>query len=314
MSEISLSSKLNYLGIKQKNIILFVSLIAALGLGLLFIFNEVLALVLFLFLVAMVIAFVKPSFLIIFYFFYLPFTEYFRFLFPAQIDIGGYQFVLSGSLKELLFLLILSSFLYRKFTFKKQYREKNILFYVIFILVSLLFLYIFRNINPITGFWGFRLYFYTLGFYFIGYYFIDEKAEIIRIIKVFLLSGFVLTTVGIIQIFLDPNFIVTPEEMIGKSRELYDTLRITSLLSNPNSLGTFLVILILSSCVLFIYSKSKFEKTCLVVFLISSSLVVFYTFSRESWIALCVGILIFIFLYIKKKKFTPFIFITSVLA
>jgi len=311
MSEISLSSKLNYLRIKQKNIIIFISLIIALSLGLLFIFNEVLALVLFLFLVALVIALTKPSLLIIFYFIYLPFTEYFRYLFPSQIDIGGYKFILSGSVKELLFLLILSSFIYRKFTFNKEDKKKSILFHVILIFLCWLFIFIFRNGNPETGFWGFRTYLYTLGFYFIGYYFIEKKVEILRIIKVFLFSGFVLTIVGILQIFFDPNFLVTPEEMIDKSREIYGTLRITSLLSNPNALGIFLVIIILSSCVLFVYSKSNIEKTYLIILPLSASLVVFYTYSRESWIALIVGILILSFFYLNKRRFVPIVvFIT----
>lgn len=276
------------------------------SLGLILLGKPIFALIIILFFIAVCIAVIQPSLLIIGYFFYAPFQEYVRYLFPAGISIGGKLFILSGSAKEILLFLALSVFLYKKFILKIESRNKNITYYLVLLLLSWFFANIFRNESPINGFWGFRNYFYPFGFYFIGYYFIHDKKTAIRIIKACLLSGAVLTIVGLIQIFYDPNFIVSQRELMEANGIMLDSEeigRITSLLSNPNALGKYLVVVTLFALFIFLYSHSKKEKTGIAFLLCCSVYVIFYTLSRESWLALGVGIAMMTALCMKNRKY-----------
>jgi len=297
-----------------KDLTFFVPVFFAIFLGFFFVINSIFVILFLLLIIAVYIAIVKPSFLLIFYFFYAPFTEYLRYLFPEEISIGGKIFILSGSVKEILFFLIIISFLYRKLMFKIQYRNKNTTYYLILSLLALLLINVFRNDNLSNGFWGFRYYLYAFIFYFIGYYFVQEETTIMKIIKTFLLSSTILIVVAFIQIFHNPDFLVSPELLIGKTRESYIALRITSLLSNPNEFGIYLVMVILFAFCLIIYSGSKFLKNLLILISLAAIFVVFYTLSREAWLALATGLFIMSIIYFKNRKYiTIILFIVCII-
>ena len=254
------------------------------------------------------VAVIEPSLLLVGYFlFYIEFQDFVRYLFPAEISIEGNSFILAGSIKEFVLFLALGSFLYRKwFVEPKQYEAKGATFYVLLILLTWIFVNIFRNDSPMAGLFGFRNYFCLLGFYFLGFYFIKDRKEAGRIIRACLISGSVLTAVAPIQIYHDPNFIVSAQTMQEAARYLFDPdflPRITSLLSNPNALAQYLVGMVLFACAIWLHSGSRKEKLILIVLVLSALIVIAHTLSREAWLALSGALLLMCVSALRGKRY-----------
>lgn len=247
------------------------------------------------------IAIVRPSILLIALFFFIPFSEFVRSLFQTQISLGGRAFILSGAVKEFLIFLALIAFVARKFIYKADSPRKSITYYLVLALLAWMFINVFRNPNPIDGLWGFRNYVYSFGFYFIGYYFIQDNKTAIRIIWAFLFSGAILALVGIIQIYIEPGFIMSPEQLSPKGSVYIEENRVISLLSNPNDLGRLLAAVVLLSFTLIYYYESKVDKLLLYILSAISCVVLFYTLSREAYLSLVVGIFVLSAVLYKKR-------------
>lgn len=301
-SEISLRRNV-HLNFVLRNLRCVIFPISGSVVGSIILIKPILGLLSILLLFAFFISVLNPVALIAGYFLYAPFTEYVRHLLPVEIMIGNNAFILAGAAKEIFLLLVIFSFLYRRCVLRIEYRGNNTTLHLMIIFLSWLFICILRSGNLINGLWGAREYFYCFAFFFIGYYILDDKQSIMQIIWAFLFSSAILVIVGLVQIIYDPNFIVSPEKLIGKAQESYVHYRTTSLLSNPNSLGTFLVEAILFSCVLLSYSVSKISRFWLIPLSVLSTIVVFYTLSRESWLAFVIGFIILGIIQLKNKKF-----------
>lgn len=96
---------------------------------------------------------------------------------------------------------------------------------------------------------------------------------------------------------------------IVASESIWRWLRAYGSFSHPNVFGGYLILTLLSSLLLF-GSSSIYKKIILHLIIILQSIALFFTFSRSSWIALCMVFLFYCYFALRKNKYLhlfPFI-------
>ena len=122
------------------------------------------------------------------------------------------------------------------------------------------------------------------------YYFISEvdiKKEFNRIIKFIYYPSFLVGIIGIFQAITKKGITVYSND-IG---------RISSTLGNPNSLGVYFVILIFPLITIIFFEKNVLSKRIYSVFSIVMILNIVFSFSRNAWLSLVIGLCIFAIVY-----------------
>jgi putative inorganic carbon (hco3(-)) transporter len=127
----------------------------------------------------------------------------------------------------------------------------------------------------------------------IGYIILSELNSTIHIryiISTFLLSTTLLVILGGVQYFTRIG--VSVYVIIGGF-----TPRLETTFGNPNSYAAFLVVAVFPCIMLFIQEKAKLKK--LFYFLLSAGIIVnlVLTYSRNSWLAFAIGLLLLVFIY-----------------
>lgn len=145
---------------------------------------------------------------------------------------------------------------------------------------------------------GLRFATYIILFFIIKYE-ISDKNILNNILKVYIISVFIVCIFGIIQYFTKIN--VAPEFMYPKGYAF--SMRVPSTLENPNSLGAFLIIAIFPLIMVAMFTKEKIEK---MFYWITSALAfvnIILSGSRNAWGGVLLGLLIIIIIYNWKALF-----------
>jgi putative inorganic carbon (hco3(-)) transporter len=138
-----------------------------------------------------------------------------------------------------------------------------------------------------------------VGMYFVVKYNIQERSFINNIRNVFVSSAVLLSIFGIVQYFtgIGLNKLFLMQYSFGSKA------RIAAIFGNPNSYGGFLILAIFPIIMMGLESKHKREKVIFlgVSVLLLANLVL--TFSRNSWAAFALGLLVLIIYYNWKLIF-----------
>ncbi len=136
-------------------------------------------------------------------------------------------------------------------------------------------------------------------------------AQILRDIalRVVLGVGIIVVGFGIVQYVFLPNDALThlgftrangvlPAFFIDDKPNLE---RVMSTIRDPNSLGSYLIIIISLLVALYLRTKDTMKKNGLIVYGLASLTCLYFTFSRSAWIGLCLAIATFVVLLVVRK-------------
>ncbi|OON94754.1 MAG: hypothetical protein ATN31_02895 [Candidatus Epulonipiscioides saccharophilum] len=211
---------------------------------------------------------------------------------------GLYLLVLSGPIFNtklilgLTVLVILSTVIRNLFT--KNY--KWILDDIGFILIGLLGMYFLSSIFSFKKFESlsiFGVYIIFIGFYIIGIQLITKMDILIRCIKLFVLSGALVSTYGILQYIFDWG---VNQNWIDPS-VFSITDRAYSTLDNPNLLGVYLIMAIMLGLGIMLSRKRDISRIFYGSIVFVMAICMGATFSRGCWIGLAIALAIFITIY-----------------
>ena len=149
--------------------------------------------------------------------------------------------------------------------------------------------------------------FSTIAYYILFYAaatFLDRE-KIINLLKVSLLSGFIISVWAILSHFgYDPACLILDKKLYAGcwSDQFNPTLRAFSTLGQPNWLAAYLAMLIPTGLSFMLISKKFWERTSYLVFLIMAYLAFTFTYSRGGMAGLVVGLSVFaVFLFLNKE-------------
>lgn len=181
--------------------------------------------------------------------------------------------------------------------------------YIGWLIMIFLFIAFLQMFNPalpnlMRGIYGFRASgaFYMLSF-FVALLTVNKKEDILKIMKVFIITGFVVALYGIYQ-YINPS----PEEMLYATRgeEWYGWHYLAkpfSTMIGPFHLGVFMALCSLTILTLLfkqnIIRMSKFNLRLIFIFLVVALLL---SLTRVSYLALILGILSILFLKTKRER------------
>ncbi|MGH4119868.1 O-antigen ligase family protein [Clostridium sp.] len=135
--------------------------------------------------------------------------------------------------------------------------------------------------------------------YFIIKYELNNKKKINILLKCYVVTSFVLCSIGIVQYFtgfaLEGQFLTAYES--GKS------VRIAATLYNPNAYGAYLILIIFPVIMLGVYEKNKYKK---IIYILLSLLIltnILMTYSRNAELGFVLGLLVLTVIYSYKLIF-----------
>jgi O-antigen ligase len=147
------------------------------------------------------------------------------------------------------------------------------------------------NINGLGSTWSIlwtAQYFlnYIIGFllFFIIFYILDDIKDIIRTIIILLFSNFIFTIIGFYQYFFDPGFGNTGEWAFN---------RINATFSDPNALGSYIVILFPIYIAVIIFCKRWYLKTLFILLLSSFLAIAGFCGSRSALLGIILSLFAF---------------------
>ncbi|MBK5240534.1 O-antigen ligase [Clostridium sp.] len=177
------------------------------------------------------------------------------------------------------------------------FTEKMSIFMVI--LLAIMFasaIYAFNKKLALTESVRFATYIFM---YFIIKYELNNKKQINILLKCYIVTSFVLCSVGIMQYFtgfaLEGQFLVIYET--GKN------VKIAATLYNPNSYGAYLILIIFPVIMLGFYEKNKYRK---IIYILLSALILtnlLMTYSRNALLGFVLGLLVLTVIYSYKLIF-----------
>lgn len=135
---------------------------------------------------------------------------------------------------------------------------------------------------------------YYIILYFIVKYEVKNRKMLKNILKGYIAISSIISAYGILQYFTK---IGLSDKFIYAQDNYSVSIRITSTLDNPNTLGAFLILAIFPALMLAIYSKEKGEK---ILYSLASALIfisIILTFSRNAWLAMFFGICFMVLFY-----------------
>lgn len=122
------------------------------------------------------------------------------------------------------------------------------------------------------------------------YYIISEiniKDELSKIVNFIYIPAFIIGILGIVQYFTKIGIQVTTAGV----------MRIESTLGHPNSLGLYFVILLFPLIPLLGMEKNKYKKSFYIFLVVVMLVNIILSYSRNSWLALAVGLVILAMIY-----------------
>ena len=153
--------------------------------------------------------------------------------------------------------------------------------------------------------WGMYVIFFS--FYFVVLNTVKSKEQLYSILKVFIISGAVVSVYGILQYIFKWNF--QPNAWIDKDMFEEATMRAYSTLENPNVLGEYLLLL-LPVCGVFMVKLDfkKLSKWVYIGMFLVCAVCLIFTQSRGCWLGFMLSVAIFVTFYKGKLwALVPFI-------
>lgn len=192
-------------------------------------------------------------------------------------------------------MLSLASLVLNKLSDKSfRYKTGEVGIALILLLV-LLFLTSLFSFNPAKSLMVWAMYLVFFSFYFVIVNTVSTKEQLFGLLRIFVLSGFIVALYGVIQyVFkLDTTNLWIDEEMFEDAK-----LRAYSTLENPNVLGEYLLLMLpLSAVFMLCDKKNMFSKYSYSVIFAVLALCLVFTQSRGCWLGFILSALIFICLY-----------------
>ena len=199
------------------------------------------------------------------------------------------------SITDVSIIIILFFFILKEILFKEPiYFHKRLLYLYLFILIILVGFIISLNTNQINYFIRFLE---TLILFLILYFEIRTKEDQVLFIRNSVIIVFLISIYNIIEF----GFINQRYKYFSSGK--FNSARVTSIFNQPNNCGIFLVLLLVSLFILFIYKK--IGKKVLIGSLLLTFTGILLTFSR----AAILGMIVFVLLSNIKKSYKFFIFI-----
>lgn len=142
--------------------------------------------------------------------------------------------------------------------------------------------------------WGMYVIFFS--FYFVILNTVNSKEQLYSLLKVFVISGAVVSVYGILQYIFKWNF--QPNAWIDKDMFEEATMRAYSTLENPNVLGEYLLLL-LPVCGVFMLKLDfrKLSKWVYIAIFIVCAVCLIFTQSRGCWLGFMLSAAIFVTFY-----------------
>ncbi|MBU5485496.1 O-antigen ligase family protein [Clostridium sp. MSJ-11] len=212
---------------------------------------------------------------------------------PSKFKIGKIPF--NGDV--ILALLIL--FYLLMIMFLKDHRRKfikgikdfftNYLDIFIFVLIAIMFISISYSVDKKIAL-GETLRFSTyIALYFIIKYELNEKKILDNILKLYIIAGTIISTIGIFEYSRGIGYVQQSEHGV--------MVRIFSTLENSNNLGVFMVIFIFPVIMLALNESNRRKKIMYIVISLLALANIILSFSRNAWVGLVIGCIILAITY-----------------
>lgn len=191
-------------------------------------------------------------------------------------------------------------------------RQWKVQFYLtdVLILVYVLynFLFVLRSESPVVGFYGLRGIVEPFAFYYLGRKLPMTSARLSKLIGILALVGVIVSIFGFVQAtFLGRDFLMKYRAVDGILSNSHmaalgarRVIRASSTFTSPNHLGMYLAILMVISLGVLNQAKKVNFKIIIVTLILLGGLLL--TFSRSSWLALFVGVLVLFSLRLRIRK------------
>ncbi|MCT4542087.1 MAG: O-antigen ligase family protein [Vallitalea sp.] len=200
---------------------------------------------------------------------------------------------------ELLFIIILGWLVCRRIFFNKKHVFTCIDIGLIFFAIIYLILVFVNSPNLNIGIEGYRAVVQHMLWFFLMVQLLDSKKVIYRTIWIFIIGIGFIGVHGIYQY-------ITKAPMLGNWVDSTETIttRVYSITKSPNALGSLLIYFIPIAFSMIIANKDIIKKIIAVIFTLTMSLCILFTFSRGAWMGAFLSILIFLIL-INKRMIMP---------
>lgn len=186
--------------------------------------------------------------------------------------------------------VILKSLYEKDFVWKKDGVGISLILFLAVLLVSCLF-----SFSPAESLTVWMMYFIFITFYFAIINTIKTKAQLYSILRVFVISGAIVSLYGIMQYVFGWT---TTNAWIDEEMFENETMRVFSTLANPNVLGEYLLLVLPVSAAFFINDKLKSLSKW--VYLLITGLMficLILTQSRGCWLGFVLCVAIFVTFY-----------------
>ncbi len=188
---------------------------------------------------------------------------------------------LQGIWDELLFIAIVSIWLYRIAVDRLRPRGSSMLLPIIIYAAVMIFLFFINSPNNVIAMEGARVMLQYIFWFFLGYNLLFTRVQAKGLADVFLLVCSLVALYGIYQ------YLTGVEIPVGwvDSKETSITTRVFSIIGSPNILGSLMVLALPLAFTMYFNSSSAFKKLVYagLVLILAACLVV--TFSRGAWLA-----------------------------
>lgn len=257
----------------------------------------------------------KPKWMVFFTLALIPFHAFLITYFSDILALQGSEKIFLASWKELILIILAlkvvwRAYIGRQFPFKILLVDK--LIFALFILSLITFAAL--KIDLIVGIWGLRYDFELFIIYFVIRSFSWSKDEIIKAIKIILISGILVAIFTLIQAwFLPKDFLVhfgysdeilwSPKKPIPAFQEIGGSgiIRSQSFLAGPNQLGSYLLVLLSLVLGICIFKKALKWKVVFTLLGILFAIALFYTYSRSGWVGFGALFVVWSFIWAGKK-------------
>ncbi len=194
-----------------------------------------------------------------------------------------------------LFIFLVHAISNNEFTFKKSSFNVVVVFFVISLVWGCI-----NSFDFMSSVKQVMVHFSFIIFYFILTNVIRTKKQWLALIKVFMLSAFLVGLYGIAQNFLGVS---STESWIDEEMFSDIKLRVYSFFNNPNVLGEFLVLTIPVALALMWNKVKEGHKVIYAVLLLSLMMCMIFTWSRGAWLGMLISTALFLAISDKRWIF-----------
>ncbi len=188
---------------------------------------------------------------------------------------------LQGIWDELLFIIIVSIWLYRIAVDRLRPRGSGMLLPIIIYAAVMIFLFFINSPNNVIALEGARVMLQYIFWFFLGYNLLFTRVQAKGLADVFLLVCTLVALYGIYQ------YLTGVEIPLGwvDSKETSITTRVFSIIGSPNILGSLMVLALPLAFTMYFNSSSAFKKLVYAGLGLTLAACLVFTFSRGAWLA-----------------------------